>query len=287
MTCVPYQLDSGCAGDEWDGFDEDLRERASDLAWRSLRSLTGGLVGNCPVMVRPCATRCAPTAGQWGVTGAFTPRLQDGAWYNDFCGSCGPRGCSCDAVSEIVLPGLVADIGGVYEGGAKLDPTAYRVDNGNRVVRVDGGAWPTCQPMGEPWDGPNALAIVYVPGVRPSAAGRWAAGVLAWEFAKACSGAKCRLPSSVTSIARQGVSMEFSEGFFAGGVTGIREVDAYVLSLNPKHLSQPSRVWSPDMAQPRYQSSPALVAHVPTPPDSDTGPFAWDFSPAFDAAGSP
>ena len=101
---------------------------------------------------------------------------------------------------------------------------------------------------------PCTLGVTYVPGLVPGAGGQWAAGVLACEFAKACTGAKCRLPSSVTSVARNGVAMEFDNGLFSNGLTGIREVDAYLLSINPHGLRTPSLVWSPDApsAQHRY-----------------------------------
>ena len=86
--------------------------------------------------------------------------------------------------------------------------------------------------------------------------------MLACEFAKACTGGKCRLPSSVTSIARQGVTMTISSGMFLGGQTGIREVDAYVVSVNPNAQVMPPVVWSPDVpwAKHRYLTPTAKVA---------------------------
>jgi hypothetical protein len=140
--------------------------------------------------------------------------------------------------------------------GATLDQSAYRIDNSHLLVRTDGECWPLCQDMNLDPSEPGTFAVTYVPGIVPGSAGLWAVGLLALEFAKACTGGKCRLPSSVTSISRQGVSMEFSEGMFAGGMTGIREVDAYVVSINPNHLVQPPRVWSPDLKQPRYSAVP-------------------------------
>jgi len=242
MTCtVPYTPDYGC-DDSWETLDDALQERATALAWGALRTLTGGLVGNCPVLLRPCRRGCGPQS----MATPINPVNVRGHWYNAPCGCAGPA-CSCGPVCEIMLPGVVAEVLSVWVDGEMLDSSAYRIDNANLLVRQDGGCWPECQDMAQPWDSADAFTVEYVPGVAPDAAGLWAAGVLASEFAKACQGGKCRLPSSVTSVVRQGVSMSFSEGMFAGGVTGIREVDAYVFSINPNHLVQPSRVWSPDL----------------------------------------
>lgn len=274
--CVPYKPNYDCCPD-WSGYDPDLQERATYLAWSAMRALTVGRVGQCPVLIRPCRTGC-----QGASNDVLSPTMRDGAWYNTVCGECGGKGCSCENICEVVLPGEVAAVGGVWLGGAKLAEDAYRVDNLNRLVRQDGDCWPTCQSMSQPWNGPDAFSVVYLPGLWPRADGLWAAGVLACEFAKACSGAKCRLPSSVTSVSRQGVTMQFTEGMFAGGVTGIREVDAYVHAVNPNHMSVRPMVWSPDLAasKGRFQTSATSWPTYMVP--SDSGPFDWHFAAHFD-----
>lgn len=278
MGCVPYTPEMACC-DDWDSHDSALQERATALAWSSLRHLTAGRVGQCPVLIRPCRAGCAGASD-----GVLAPDYRDGKWYNTVCGACGATGCSCGPVCEVVLPGEVAAIGAVFVGGAMLDYSAYRVDNGNRLVRQDGDCWPTCQDLSQPWDGHDAFSVVYLPGIWPGPDGLWAAGVLACEFAKACSGGKCRLPSSVTSVARQGVSLSFTEGMFAGGVTGIREVDAYVASVNPNHLLVAPRVWSPDLAasQGRVQTAGPSWPQFQMPPG--WGPFSWQFVASFQRA---
>lgn len=249
--CCSWEPDLGCTTEEeWEAFGDDVQDRAMALAWATLGFLTGGRVRTCSVLARPCKAACLGAVDTYGVTG---PYIAGGQWLNMACG-CGQQGCGCTTVCEFVLPGPVAKIAHIWQDGAEVDPSAYRVDNGNRVVRQDGDCWPVCQNLGVAWDQPGAFAVEYVPGIDPGPAGLWVAGILSWEFAKLCSGGKCRLPSSVTAISRQGVSMEFTEGMFAGGVTGIREVDAWVVAVNPHHLAQPSRVWSPDLRTPRYQS---------------------------------
>jgi hypothetical protein len=280
-TCVQYPPNLAC-GDKtvWDAYSADLRERSIDLAWATLRHLTGGLVGNCAVGARPCYRGCMDKqTGSWSGSAwapPWTPMLRGGFWYNVPCG-CGSV-CSCSARCEVVLPGYVAEVTRVWIDGAELDRDAYRLDNGRILVRQDGDCWPECQDMNVAWDEPGAFTVEYVPGIKPGPAGEWAAGVLAYEYAKACSGEKCRLPSSVTSIARQGVSMEFSQGMFAGGMTGIREVDAFVLSVNPNHLVKPPLVWSPDLPPTRFTE---LTVKPPS------GPFNRDFALVFQVETTP
>ncbi len=259
---VPFDADLGCVDqDEWANYSDALQTRAEALAWSTLRHLTGGLVGNSPVLARPCRSGCDGYDGYYGFGygPGFRPVNRGGRWFNVGCGCSGS--CSCVEIEQITLPGSVAVVQTVWVDGVALDSSDYRLDNGHLLVRTDGGMWPLCQNMNLNHTEAGTFAVQYVPGVHPGATGAWAAGILTAEFAKACNGQKCRLPSSVTSVSRQGVNMDFSEGMFAGGQTGIREVDAYILSVNPKHLHQPPRVWSPDSAgsQTRYSA-------VPVPP---------------------
>jgi hypothetical protein len=258
MSCCP----------DWGDLDDDLLCRAIDLAWMTLRSLSGGLVGNCPVLVRPCLSAPCSACADGPL---LNPRIVqtgdcESCWTN--APACGGDGCSCGTLSEIVLPGLVAEVWQVRIDGVALPVTSYRVDNGNRLVRTDGKAWPSCQYMdrdvtsADPVVAQGTMGVWYVPGIKPTAAGLWAAGVLTCEFSKACSGGKCRLPSSVTSIARQGVSMDISTGMFPDGMTGIREVDAYLTSINPYAHRTPPRVWSPDLPAHRFttwQATPSVA----------------------------
>lgn len=249
QLCVPYQACFDCCPG-WGDYEDSLRCRATSLAWSTLRLLTGGRVGNCPVTMRPCLTDpCDVCSNNWLT---MQPTQWNGAWYNQVCG----RGdCSCTRLCEILMPGPVAEITEVSLDGIVIDPTLFRLDNGNLLLREDGECWPSCQDMGAPLGDPCTLGITYVPGVKPGAEGEWAAGLLACEFAKACTGGKCRLPSAVTAISRNGTTMEMTTGLFANNITGIREVDAYVASINPYSLRTPPRVWSPDLPQHRYSTA--------------------------------
>jgi len=240
--CIPWTADMGCCAD-WDTLDPELQCRALTLAWASLKSLTAGQVGSCPVVMRPCLTgACECCATDW-----MTPIIVDGVWHNCVCGT--PR-CSCERLCEIVFPGPVAQVTEVEIDGLPLDPDAYRVDNLSRLVRQDGECWPSCQDMSAPLGEVRTMGITYVPGIKPSQAALWAAGLLACEYAKACQGQKCRLPSNVVSVTRQGVSFQMTDQggrLFPNNSTGIHEVDAYVHAVNPNNLKVPPMVWTPDV----------------------------------------
>lgn len=254
MACeVPWTADLSC-DPGWVEHPPEDRARALALAWDTLRLLTGGRVGSCEVEDRPCVrSRCAPCGEGW-----MHPQVVDGQWVNTVCGG---SGCSCDPVEEVLLPGA-GIVNDVYVDGALLDPSSWRVDVSNRLVRTDGEAWPVCTNPHAAFDAPGSFSVFYVPGIDPGPSGLLAAGVLAMEYVKACAGGKCRLPSTVTSVVRQGVSMTMTEGVFAGGVTGLREVDMWVATVNPHRLVTPARVWSPDITGHRYLSS--SNAWIPT-----------------------
>lgn len=246
--CVPWSLCAGCCA-EWENFTDDVQCRATAMAWGALRTLTAGRVGACPVVMRPCLSspcdECSSTV--W-----MRPHIRDGQWINTVCPR--PR-CSCEPMCEIMFPGPVAEVTEVLWSGEPLPLSSFRLDNGHILVRQDGECWPSCQRLDLPLGAPCTLGVSYVPGVVPGIDGEAAAGVLACEFAKACTGGKCRLPAAVTSISRQGVSMDIDTGLWAGGLTGIREVDAFILSINPNKLTTPPMVWSPDLPAHRWSSS--------------------------------
>ena len=258
---VCWPIDLGCCSN-WDDYPPEVQDRSVALATTTLRALSGYRVGGCPTTVRPCRQSCfepwLPTGytGEPGLGGgsSFAPVNMGGQWLNTMCG-CGVSGCACTAVCEVVLPGPVGYVESVQVGVTVLPPAWYRIDDGTKLVWQGPGdlddCWPLCQDMHAPIGDPNTFAVTYLHGLPVDGLGAYAAGVMACEFAKACSGQKCRLPAGVTAMARQGVSFTIESNAFDGSRTGIQEVDAWLRQVNPNSLIQASRVWSPDINRPR------------------------------------
>jgi hypothetical protein len=249
----PWPIDPACLAEDWETLPADVKERAVALASSTLSRLTGYQVGGCPITVRPCKAGCAgksPSYYAYGANGWMNPHIGlSGTWIN----SCGcDYDCSCTVICEVELPAPVGQVLEISLNGTIIADTDYRVD-GNRVVWTgdDECPWPTCQDMTANCGEDGSFCITYLNSYPVDSLGAYAAGILANEFAKACTGGKCRLPANVTSISRQGVTFELAVGSFPGGYTGIREVDAFIALWNPQGLRQQTRVWSPDVHSPR------------------------------------
>jgi hypothetical protein len=152
----------------------------------------------------------------------------------------------------------VASIVEVIVDDVVIAPSAYRVDDNKWLVRTDGGCWPDRADLSVD-SGPGFFQVSYVRGTPVPAALLGVGGTLACEFAKACVGDNaCRLPVSVQSIARQGVTAVFTDyqSLLERGLTGIPEVDQVIVALNPFALKARLRVWSPEIRRPRMTTYP-------------------------------
>lgn len=262
--CYPPSTDWSC---KWTA--EQLAEQRADaimgpkialaeaFAWSMLAAWTLYRIGTCPITVRPCAERCMPASRTYrtavargGYVGAapqigmLNPYISGGQWFNA-CG-CRPGGCACDALSAVELPGPVGGIVEVRVDGVALEPSAYKVMNGNRLVRTDGEDWPICQDMALSDD--DGFSVTYYRGARPNMLTNAAAGVLANEYLLACDQSdQCRLPLYVTSMMRSGESYDFDPQLTADAIPLIPEVQAVVRIYNPAGLKSPVIVASPDM----------------------------------------
>lgn len=256
--CYPDSTDWSCAGtpEEIAELDPAIKARSEMLAWSSLARLTGFRLALCPTVLRPCRTRCAPQTWMAAPVdgfgeGGFSPYIENGLWFNA-CG-CRRDSCGCGVIRELVLPDQEVTGVTVKISGVALDPSAYRVDNGNRLVRMDGESWPLCQDMNLPDGEDGTFSVSYYVGVGPDDALNYAAGLLAAEWYKACNGRDCSLPQSATKVVRQGVSFEVPT--FDIGTSGLREVDAIVAMYNPHKLKSPPRVLSIDSLRGRKRTA--------------------------------
>jgi hypothetical protein len=247
----PWPVDPACLGEKWDLLDPAVQERAITLASATLRRLTGYRVGGCPVTVRPCKASCVGTSllTFYG-GGAFNPHIGTSGYWVNSCGC--TTDCSCAELCAVTLPTPIGRIDEVTLDGLVVDPADYAIMRDQLVWTGDGACpWPICQDLGADLDQPGTFSVTYLNSWPVDTLGAYAAGVMAYEYAQACVGNKCRLPANVTSLTRQGVAMEIETGAFPNGMTGIREVDAFIAIWNPSGLRQQVQVWSPDIRNPR------------------------------------
>lgn len=222
---------------------------AEMAAGNTMRMLTLYRVGGLPITVKPQTNACCKpfTGGQFGHSYLpFYPILLDsGAYANCFCGD----GCGCDSRASVLLTPPVGKIVEVKIDGVVLSSASYRVEDGNRLVRTDGGTFPSCS-----WD--DTFTVTYLNGYEVDVLGQAAGGILAAEYLKLLTNGtnKCRLPRGVTSITRQGMSFEVTTGMFPNGMTGIPEVDMYIMQWNPNGLRTRPMVYSLDTPNHRTTS---------------------------------
>lgn len=206
----------------------DLEAWAKNDLWEA----TGRVYGTCEVTVMPC---------------------------NDFTAICGVcwnpwRSCGCVGVSEVKLPGPVHSVTSVVVDGVTLDPTTYRVDDWQWLVRTDGDSWPA---SADPLD-PDSFAVTYELGQEPPAGAASVVGILVCSRA-ACSNSGCRVPKNATQVTRQGVTMvRGNQGTTTRpwrwypetiSIFGILEVDQWVRNANAPMAA--GAVHSPDLPRVR------------------------------------
>jgi hypothetical protein len=224
---------------------------------------TGRQYGNCNVTLRPCRKDCGdvPFGLRWfdelwyGASGEWPyPALIDGAWVNLACGVCS-HSCGCSETSEVVLPELAAEIIEVQVDGEVLPfGTGWVIYDSMTLVRADGGRWPMCQD----WTitgGPGAWSITARFGEAVPKMGQLAVGELACELLKACLGQDCALPGNVVSIDKQGVGYQFADPveMFKEGLIGLPLCDRFINAVNPAHVQDRARAFSPDVFKGRVQ----------------------------------
>lgn len=221
--------------------------------------------GVCTRKVRPCREKCGCwsyyTGGSWSWMGSWSGGFNwgMGSWVNEEGGRCG-----CDRLSQVKLGGspireiLEVKISGVvlpqYDDDGNLN---WRIDRNKYLTRMDSPGpprvrrlWPGCQNLSLADTEDGTFSISYTWGIDVPELGKQAAGQIARELWKACSGDKCALPSRVTKIVRQGVTMDriaLAADLLRGGGSGLPLVDAFIASSNPAKMRRKPAVWSPDV----------------------------------------
>jgi hypothetical protein len=242
--CKPWVLpaDLPCTSDGSSAGTNQLA-LAADAASRLLYVWTGRRyagAGACVSTARPASTR---PCGCWPWTRPYDPWWSGSGWAG--------LGCACRPRQTITLPGYpVVDVLGVEVGGVALPADAYRLERRCELVRQDGGLWPSCQDDDAPLGAPGTWSVRYSHGADPPPDGVLAAQALACELSKALTNpGKCQLPSGVTRVVRQGVTIERVQAAFEKGgrvVTGLALVDSFVGTENPGGQRRRTAVLSPD-----------------------------------------
>lgn len=248
--CV-WPMDPSCRTDEWNRLPEPVQDLALAMASATLSRLTGYRVGSCPITIRPDSQQpfprsCPPWMDGWGMGYLYGPMPLNwnGTWSNLACDiSSGSR-------NEVQLPPPVGRVDEVKVDGNVLDTGDYRID-GNVLVWTGAGdaPWPQTQDMSLADTEPGTFSVTYLNAYPVDSLGAYAVGALATEFGKACVGNKCLLPQNVTTVVRQGLTLEVIAGSFPNGETGLRAVDSYIGLWNPKHRQQ-ATVWNPNRPNP-------------------------------------
>lgn len=94
--------------------------------------------------------------------------------------------------------------------------------------------------------------VVFYYGTPPPPGGKVAAAIFGYQIALSRNPAtlgKCRLPTRVTQVTRQGMTAIVLDpmAFLKDGKVGLYEVDTWIESENPGHLRRPASVSSPDI----------------------------------------
>lgn len=241
-----------CDSTTWDSYSAAVQTAAMEYGAFTMWAATGRRFGLCETTIRPCGQTCQnnTVGGYFWSEGSWYPYIYNGAWRNCWCSNSGAPGCcACAPSCQVYLPGPVYSIPatGVSQDGAVVSVDSWRVDNGKWLVRTDGTCWPECQDY-DVDDGTDTLFVTYWRGLEVPDLLSTAAGMLAQEWAKACVGQACALPQRVTSIARQGVTMNnvSIDDLLKNGLTGLPMVDQIIKRMNPGNLPRKLRIASPD-----------------------------------------
>lgn len=263
----PWPLDLGCIDEEaWAAFPEGVQVYATALASSALYQLSGRRVGGCPITVRPCAGRvCAPVDLLASAGGLAYPGITlAGTWVNN-CG-CATSQCGHPRDRSVQLPPPIGRVDSIKVDGVDQPLSEFRIDDGMVLVYQGDDpdfVFPATQDLRLRDTEPGTWSVTYLNAYAPDLLAARAVTHLAYEFALSCVGGAaandCRLPASVRTVVRMGVTMEMNVGVFPEGFTTIPEVDAWISLVNPYQRKSPTRVYSLDLEPPVIQG-PTLIS---------------------------
>lgn len=202
--------------------DPEILEQALEAASDTLNDLVyGDFPGICSETVRLCPQATGAAPGWWW-HGAIVPTTSqvdhNSFWRGWGCGCGGRPGCSCSAPHEIDLGrNMIRTLTAVELDGEDL-LSVSTVNDYRYMARVDGGTWPCC----------GDLEVSYTWGSAPTPGLKRSAMLLGCQLALAWCGQQCDLPSNMTSVTRQGVSIQMFNPGDLVDMTGISVIDGPV-----------------------------------------------------------
>lgn len=169
----------------------------------------------------------------------------------NLCKEC--RTWCCGGADAIYLKGPMAvpvwDVTRVRLGADEYALNTWRFDRDSRLLyRVPPDIWPQ---KDEKWSDAGegeAFVVDVVIGTPPDAWALDVAARLVKELYLSCTGSKCRLPSNVTTVTSQGITVRLRDDEVN---TFIPELGAWVHSVNPHGARLPGAVFSPDLSDAR------------------------------------
>lgn len=195
-------------------------------------NLSGRQFGLYDHIVRPCPAGRAPHTG-WLTS--YVLSWEGDKWVNWPCGV--PGQCVHSGPNAVHLPGPVYRVTKVEIGGVELPSNVWVVE-GNVLYRRE-GPWPP-QNLNRPLGDTNTWAVHYERGIPVPEGVDQLTGTLAKEILTAVreDSSRCRLPRTVTTVSRQGVTYRAYDPavIYASGKTGLAEVDLWLSSVNPHAL---------------------------------------------------
>jgi len=225
-TSCPWEVDAESCGLADLDPDSPLFKSSVATASSIMTRLSAYTIGLCEAEIRPlnlcreCRTWCCGGADALYIVGPFS------------------------------IP--VWDVTRVRLGADEYPETSWRFDQESRMLyRVPPDVWPL---RDEKWSDAGegeAFVVDAEVGTPPDA---WALDVcarLTKELYLSCQGKTCRLPSNVTTVTAQGITVRLRDDEVN---TFIPELGAWMASVNPHNARLPGAVFSPDLAAARMGS---------------------------------